>query len=473
MTKFDVGAASLALLATGVIELAASTRGRSAVDAIGEIAVAVSPLPLVEWTIRLTGTTDKPLIRTVIVSAAATTAGLALGRSGPRAVRPAVATVASAAGIAAYVAGRKRLDAARSRQDALRAQVTVASPLADVSDGAEQWEHAEPLFTDVNRFYATDVNLRPPLVDVDDWQLELNGLRGDRGAVSYGELLALPLQERDALLACVHQRLGWDRLGYQRWTGIPVGDLFAAAGVELPADTTTVDLVMEAVDGYRQVLPLDEALDGGSWLVLGMDRKALSAAHGFPARVMTPGLVGQYSGVKWLRSLSLAPSGIETATWVGRGWPSDAVVPPPMARIDYPGEVGMPPRLPKRMLDVSPALTATGTAWAPAHGGVADVQIRLDGGVWTSAELANDLGPYAWRRWRAPLNLTQGRHELAVRCIAHDGTIQSGLSTNPFPNGTAGHHTLALNATATLLRPTPQPSRSAKIVPVESEKTSM
>lgn len=445
--SFDVDAAALALFAAGVAEFAASSRGRSVVDAIGAVAVGISPVPVVEWTVRLAGTTDKPLIRTVIVGTAATAVGLAAGRNGPRPLRPALATAAAAAGITAYVAGRKRLNDARSRQDERCQRITVANPLADVTDGAEHWEHAEPLFTNVNRFYATDVNLRPPLVDIGDWLLELNGLSGNRAAVSYGELLALASRERDALLVCVHQRLGWDRLGHQRWTGIPIADLFAASGVKLPADTATVDLVMEAVDGYRQVLPLDEALDGDSWLVLGMDRNALPAAHGFPARVMTPGLVGQYSGVKWLRSLSLAPSGTQTATWVSRGWPSDAVVPPPMARIDYPGEVRMPPRLPQRTLNVSPDVTATGTAWAPAHGGVADVQIRLDKGVWTSTELADDLGPHSWRRWRAPLNLTRGRHELAVRCIAHDGTIQSGQPANPFPNGTSGHHTIALNAT--------------------------
>ncbi len=203
---------------------------------------------------------------------------------------------------------------------------------------------------------------------------------------------------------------------------------------------------MTAVDGYSQVLPLDRALDDDAWVVLGMAGRALPAAHGFPARVMTPGVVGQYNGVKWLRELAITPREARTATWVARGWPRETVVPPPMARIDHPGEVRMPPKLPRRPEAVPLDPWIVGTAWAPAHGGVERVDVRVDDGPWQPAELARSLGPASWRRWRHRVQLTPGRHVVAARCIAADGTVQDPVPSPPFPDGTTGHHTVSVRA---------------------------
>ncbi len=257
---------------------------------------------------------------------------------------------------------------------------------------------------------------------------------------------ALGVRERDALLICVHNRLGWDRLGHQRWSGVPIGEVLAAAGVGVPDDPASWDLAMTAVDGYSQVLPLDRALTDDAWVVLGVGGRALPAAHGFPARVMTPGVVGQYNGVKWLRELAITPREARTATWVARGWPRETIVPPPMARIDHPGEVGMPPRLPRRPEVVPLDPWIVGTAWAPAHGGVERVDVRVDDGPWQRAELARSLGPASWRRWRHRAQLTPGRHVVAARCVAADGTVQDPVPSPPFPDGATGHHAVTVRA---------------------------
>lgn len=449
MSRFRPDAAGLALLGMGLAELSASSTGRSVVDPVGRVAVDLTPLPVVEAAIRMVGTTDKPMIRTILLLGTAGVAGLAAAGRGD-AAHPASArtlgAVTGALGITAYLAGRRRLDGHRRAQDRDRRPVTVAQPLPPVTDGAEEWAHAEPLFTDVGRFYVTDVNLRPPLVDRDAWRLDLDVWDGAAAAVSFDELRALELRERDGLLVCVHNRLGWDRLGHQRWTGLPVTDVFTAAGLELPDDRDDHDLVMEATDGYRQVMPLRQVIEREAWLVLGMGGRELPAAHGFPARVMTPGVVGQYNGVKWLRRLAVVPSGSVTATWVERGWPVDTVVPPPMARIDHPGSAEMPPRLPQGAVDVTGPLTLVGTAWAPANGGVAAVEVRVGDGPWRPAQLADDLGHRSWRRWRTTLHLDPGRHDVAARCVAHDGTVQSGAPRPPFPHGVTGHHTLRVRA---------------------------
>ena len=439
--------AATAMLAIGLGELVASRRQRSIVDAVGGVVVDAAPIPVVEATVRLIGESDKPLIRAGIVASAVATAEraaatLRLGRVGSTGW----SVLAAAAGLGAYLAGRRRLAAHIEMHDASSPAIPVAEPLPTATDGAEEWDGAAALFTPSEEFYVTDVNLRPIAVDLADWRLDVRGPGGARGTLSHDDLLALRVRERDALLICVHNRLGWDRLGNQRWSGVPIGEVLGAAGVNVPDDPASWDLAMTAVDGYSQVLPLDRALADDAWVVLGMGGRALPAAHGFPARVMTPGVVGQYNGVKWLRELVVTPREARTATWVARGWPRETIVPPPMARIDHPGEVGMPPRLPRRPEAVPLDPWIVGTAWAPAHGGVGLVDVRVDDGPWQPAELARSLGPASWRRWRHRVQLTPGRHVVAARCVAADGAVQDPVPSPPFPDGATGHHTVSVRA---------------------------
>jgi DMSO/TMAO reductase YedYZ molybdopterin-dependent catalytic subunit len=440
-------AAATAVLAIGLGELVASRRQRSIVDPVGRVVVDRVPLPVVEATVRFVATWDKPLLRAGIVAGAAAAAerGAASLRLG-QARSAGWSVLAATVGLGAYLAGRRELAAALDRLDASTPAIPVSEPLPAGTDGAEDWDGAAALFTPVEEFYATDVNLRPIAVDVTDWQLDVRGPGGTAGTLSHEDLLALGLLERDAILICVHQRLGWDRLGNQRWAGVPISDVLAAAGVDVPGDPEAWDLAMTAVDGYSQVLPLDRALADDAWVVLGMGGRALPAAHGFPARVMTPGVVGQYNGVKWLRELAVTPREARTATWVARGWPRETVVPPPMARIDHPGEVRMPPKLPRRPEAVALDPWIVGTAWAPAHGGVERVDVRVDDGPWEPAELARSIGPASWRRWRHRVQLTPGRHVVAARCVAADGTVQDPVPSPPFPDGTTGHHTVSVRA---------------------------
>jgi DMSO/TMAO reductase YedYZ molybdopterin-dependent catalytic subunit len=440
-------AAATALLAVGLGELAASRRQRSIVDPVGRLVVDTAPLPVVEETVRFLATWDKPLVRAGVVTTVVATAERAVAALRPGPSRSAGwSAAAGAAGLAAYLAGRRSLAAHIEVLDAAGPAIPVAEPLPAGTDGAEDWAGAAPLFTPVEDFYVTDVNLRPVAVELARWRLEVRGPGGAGTALSHDDLLGLGVRERDGVLVCVHQRLGWDRLGHQRWAGVPLPDVLAAAGVDVPDAPESWDLAMTAVDGYSQVLPLDRALADDAWVVLGMGGRALPAAHGFPARVLTPGVVGQYTGVKWLRELAVTPREARTATWVARGWPRETVVPPPMARIDSPGEVRMPPKLPRRPEAVPLDPWIVGTAWAPAHGGLERVDVRVDDGPWQPAELAASLGPASWRRWRRQLQLTPGRHVVTARCVAADGTVQEPVPSQPFPDGTTGHHAVSVRA---------------------------
>lgn len=437
MRSVPVGHAARSLAAVGLVELALATRGRSVLDDLGEVVIDHAPLRLIELGVQLMGTTDKPLLRLQSLGAlvAAGTAVGQLAPAGESSDRRRTA-VQAGVGLAALVAARVVL----ARQQPQARADLAGAPVTHPDDGAGGWA-STPLVTPVEDFYVTDVTMRAPVIDADGWRLEVEAADGTRAVVDAARLAGLPRQERQALLACVHNRPGWDRLGQQSWTGLPVPELLAALGLPVPdAADDSLDLVMEGADGLVMTLPWPDVVARRSWLVTAMGGRPLTAAHGHPARVLTAGLPGQYGGPKWVTGLRLRPAGSVTASWVARGWPRGPVLVPMMARIDSLGTVGMPPRLPRRPEPVQAHGEVSGVAWAPAHGGVAGVDLRVDDGPWQPAELAADLGADSWRRWRAPLDLAPGTHELAVRCRAGDGTVQAGTGRPPYPSGADGYH---------------------------------
>ncbi|HET8683369.1 MAG TPA: molybdopterin-dependent oxidoreductase [Micromonosporaceae bacterium] len=344
--------------------------------------------------------------------------------------------------LAALAAARSIRSRRRARRDALVAErhsprpravapalVAAApafrpapAPAAATSDGAEHWGAATPLFTPVEDLYVADVSLDPPLLDARQWRLEVTGLVERPRSFDLEELTALGAVDFDALLICVHNPVGGDRLGNLRWTGVPLDRLLRAVQPSPSART----LVTRAVDGFDISLPLAllDELDG--YVVTGAAGRPLTAAHGYPARIMVPGIFGQYTGVKWVTGLRLTDRP-PIDYWHRRGWPVDPLRVTPMSRIDRP-----PP-------SADGAVTVTGVAWAPPHG-VASVEVAVDGGAWRPAELADELGPAAWRRWRAHLDLGAGRHVVRCRATAVTGEVQDGRPRPPFPGGAAGYH---------------------------------
>lgn len=414
------------------VETAVAVAGRrSTVDAAGQLVVDRTPRSAVELGVRMLRSADKPAVRATVV-AAVLAAGALAGRTGRRGrLRLPTASLALAgAGVATAWRQQARR---RERQDAAYATrpLAVARPLPPARDGAEDWPGAPALLTPVEDFYVTDVAMRPPVVDVHRWRLTVTGEVRRPLSVGYAELLDEDLVEFDAAMVCIHNRLGWDRLGNQRWTGLPLARLLDRAE---PTDAART-LVTRSVDGWECSLPLRLLADGDAYVVVGMGGRALTASHGFPARVLVPGLYGQYAGAKWLTELRLqaVPN---RDYWQGRGWPHGPVPVRPMARIDAPAH--------RSRLAAGP-VTVTGVAWAPPAG-VRSVEVSVDGGAWVGAELAGELAPAAWRRWRADVVLTSGTHELRVRCTGGDGTVQDGAPREPFPSGASGYHRVRVHA---------------------------
>ncbi|MFM9878738.1 MAG: molybdopterin-dependent oxidoreductase [Rhodoglobus sp.] len=332
-------------------------------------------------------------------------------------------------GVGMLAAGRMLL-ARRRRQHRDHLQLVHRSDWwrggrANPDDGFDEHTPVSSLITPVDHFYVTDVNLGAPLVDVEDWRLAVTGLVGRPHRLSLAELAA-DAEEFDAVMVCIHNPIGGSRVGNGRWLGVRLRTLLERSD---PLQTSTT-LVTRAVDGFTASLPLGPLRSGDldAYVVIGLNGEPLTAQHGFPARVFVPGIYGQYTGAKWLEELELI-AGPHSDYWSPRGWPHEPAWVQPQARIDSPTPGAT----------VSGTITVAGVAWAPPHG-LAGVEVRTENGSWQSAELARELAPSSWRRWRARLELAPGMHSIAARAISRSGQVQDSRERPPFPVGASGWH---------------------------------
>jgi DMSO/TMAO reductase YedYZ molybdopterin-dependent catalytic subunit len=281
-----------------------------------------------------------------------------------------------------------------------------------------------PLRTGNATFYRVDTNLTVPRVDADRWRLSVDGLVDRPFTLSHRQLLALPMVERDITMTCVSNEVGGGYVGSARWLGVRLADVLERAGVRVGAD----QLLSTAVDGFTISTPLDAVRDGrDALLVVGMNGEPLPAAHGYPARLVVPGLYGFVSATKWVTRLTLSTYARDTAYWTQRKWATDAPI-KISARIDTP----------RPLSTVKAGRTAIGgVAWAQ-HRGVRDVEVSVDDGPWRRTELGPDVGVDYWRQWYLPWDATPGRHSIRVRTSDLAGGRQLTERATPFPSGSSG-----------------------------------
>ncbi|OUZ09975.1 oxidoreductase [Aeromicrobium sp. PE09-221] len=299
-------------------------------------------------------------------------------------------------------------------------------PLADGLD----IEGISPFRTPTEDFYRVDVNLSVPVVDVDDWALTIDGDVARPYTITWDELLEMDMIERDITMTCVSNEVGGGYVGATRWLGVPLTDLLERAGIGSRAD----QILSTAVDGFTISTPLAIATDGRDAMVaIAMDGEPLPREHGFPARLITPGLYGYVGATKWLERLTLTTYASDRAYWTERGWD-----------IDGPIKVSTRIDTPRGLAELDPGdLVIAGVAWAQ-HRGVEGVQVRIDGGEWTDAELGPDAGVDYWRQWYLPWKAGSGRHTVQARCVTDDGEVQTAERAGPFPNGSSGIHDIVV-----------------------------
>ncbi|GIG89582.1 molybdopterin-dependent oxidoreductase [Plantactinospora endophytica] len=309
-----------------------------------------------------------------------------------------------------------------------------ASPAAPLPAGVDPAVPGLSSFVTPNRdFYRIDTALVVPRVDPDGWRLQITGRVRHPLTLSYADLLARPMIERHITLACVSNEVGGDLIGTARWLGVPLGPLLAEAGPLDGAD----QVVGRSADGWTCGSPTAVLTDGrDAMLAVGMNGEPLPLAHGFPVRVVVPGLYGYVSACKWLVELELTSFADFDAYWVPRGWSARGPI-KTQSRIDTP-RAG-------RTLPAGEVVVA-GVAWAQ-HVGIRQVEVRVDDGDWQPATLAATASTDTWVQWSWRWPATPGEHTLRVRATDASGAVQTGQARPVDPDGATGWHTVRVTVT--------------------------
>ena len=333
----------------------------------------------------------------------------------------------------AAVGGRVLVGAA-NRISAARSDLRLpapATPAPAVPAGADLGiADLSPYLTPNADFYRIDTALQVPVIDPAAWSLRIVGMVEEEVSISFDELLALPLVEHVTTLTCVSNEVGGNLVGNATWLGYPIRDLLARAKPLAGADM----VLSRSEDGFTAGTPLDALTDPDrqSLLAVGMNGEPLPLEHGFPVRMVVPGLYGYVSATKWVVELKLTTFAADEGYWTPLGWSARGPI-KLASRIDVPGgsvKVG--------------TVAVAGVAWAQ-HTGVGGVEVQVDDGPWVKAELADTTGPDTWRQWRYAWDAPAGDHRLTVRATDAKGTLQDPAEAPPAPNGASGYHSVQVS----------------------------
>lgn len=480
-------ASAAAAIGAGHLVAALLDPAASPLLAVGSVAIDLAPTPAKEFVVRTLGTYDKPvLVATIglvlvvvagglgllawthravaligigalgvvgaaatvyrlgwaacvpsLVSAAVGVAALAwLTRRPTGAPRRAVGSVtrrglllgAAAIGAVGVVTGTagiliERAGRSARRIFALPAPRSAAKPLP----AAAQLPGMTPFSTPAADFYRVDISLITPRIETEGWTLTIDGMVDRPVTLSYDDLLALPMIERDITLTCVSNEVGGPYVSSARWLGVPFAEIIKRVGVRPGVD----QVFSYSLDsGYTCSTPYQAVSDGrDAMIVVGMNGQPLPDERGFPARMLVPGLFGFVSATKWLKRIEFTTYAMRSAYWTQRDWATDAPI-LTASRIDVPQSLGA---LSRKV----PMLA--GVAWAQ-HRGIKRVEIRIDDGPWQDTRLAADAGIDLWRQWSFPYDGPAGRHIAQVRATDRSGAVQPESRTRVFPSGATGWH---------------------------------
>jgi DMSO/TMAO reductase YedYZ molybdopterin-dependent catalytic subunit len=351
-----------------------------------------------------------------------------------------VGFVGASAG-AALVAGlaARAVNATSSAVNTVREALTLPRPAtaaAPIPAGAElDIEGLYPLVTPNPDFYRIDTAIVVPVVRAADWRLRIIGEVENEVEITFDELLALPLIETYVTLTCVSNEVGGGLIGNAKWMGYPIRELLARAKPKAGADM----VMSRSVDGFTAGTPLSVLMeeDRDSILAVSMNGEALPLEHGFPVRMVVPGLYGYVSATKWVTELKLTRFSAETAYWTDRGWSAKGPI-KLSSRIDTPKYTSI--------VTVGEQLAVAGVAWSQ-HTGVSAVEIRVDKGDWMPAALAPAISDDTWVQWSTTWTPTEAKvYLIEVRATDANGEVQSSDRVQPAPNGSEGWHAITIEA---------------------------
>jgi DMSO/TMAO reductase YedYZ molybdopterin-dependent catalytic subunit len=342
-------------------------------------------------------------------------------------------TVAVTAGVVSLYAARQLTE--RSTATIARSAVRIpqaahsAPPLPPGTD--LNIRGLSPFITPNDAFYRVDTALIIPEVATQNWQLRIHGMVEREINISFGQLLRRPLIEDYVTLTCVSNPVAGQYVGNARWLGASLASLLRSAGIRAGAD----QLLCTSTDGFTSGTPTEVILDGrDALLAVAMNGAPLPFAHGFPVRMVTPGLYGYVSATKWVTDIKVTTFAAETAYWAQRGWSQQAPI-KTESRIDLPTGSVRAGRTP-----------VAGVAWAQ-HKGIDAVHVRVDRGPWQQARLAAVPGIDTWRQWVWEWDATPGQHTIEARATDATGYTQTAAQAPPEPNGSTGYPSVAVTVT--------------------------
>lgn len=340
--------------------------------------------------------------------------------------------------IAAAVAGTgaQLLTSASAAVTAVRTRISLPTPattVAPIPAGADlKIPGLSPWVIPNKDFYRIDTALQVPSIDPKTWKLQITGMVEKEIEITFAELLKLPLEEKYVTLACVSQEIGGNLIGNALWLGYPIRNLLAEAKPKAGADM----VLSRSIDGFTAGTPLAVLQDAGTDAILavGMNGEPLPIEHGFPVRMVVPGLYGYVSATKWVVQLKVTTFAKDEGYWTPRGW--SALGPVKLSsRIDTPQQ-GATVK--------AGTVAVAGVAWRQ-HVGVSGVQVQIDKGAWQDAKLAKVVTVDSWLQWSFAWEAKPGQHTISVRAIDDTGAVQTAKFANPDPNGSTGHHTIQVS----------------------------
>jgi DMSO/TMAO reductase YedYZ molybdopterin-dependent catalytic subunit len=414
--RFGIGAGLLVLLVAVAGFTALNRPSSSWSDAVPSVVAAVAGVAAL-WV--LVGRRAKPA-----VEGDADAAGEGPSRRGVLLAAGGLAAAAAVMGTAGRLIGN-----ARSKLEAL-VFPTPADPAPAFPKGIEgDYPGITPFRIAGDQFYRVDTRLDVPVVDIEGWSLTIEGMVDKKVTFTFDDLMEMPLIERDITLTCVSNSVGGPYVGGARWIGVRLSDLLEKAGVQDGVD----QILSTDVDGMTIGTPYELATDGrDAMIALGMNGEALPREHGYPARMVIPGLYGFISACKWIERIKLTTYAADTSYWTDREWATDAPI-KISSRIDTP----------KVLEQIEAGETFIGgVAWAQQNGGVARVQVQVDGGKWEDAQLGPSAGNDYWRQWYFPWTAESGSHSISSRVIDGNGQTQTAVRAEPFPEGSSGIQSL-------------------------------
>ncbi|NUP58286.1 MAG: molybdopterin-dependent oxidoreductase [Pseudarthrobacter sp.] len=342
---------------------------------------------------------------------------------------------AAAAGVAALggrLLGAARSNAARSR-DALRLPAPAKAAPAVPPGVQSPVPGVPPWLTPSGDFYRIDTALSIPEINPDDWELRVHGLVEQEVTLTFQDLLHADLIESHVTLTCVSNPVGGNLAGNAKWLGLPLREVLARAKPKDGADM----VLSRSIDGFSASTPLAVLQDGrDAMLAIGMNGEPLPLEHGYPVRMVVPGLYGFVSATKWVVDLEVTRFADSKAYWTERGWSERGPI-KTMARVDVPRSFAKVP---------AGKVAVGGTAWAQTRG-IAKVEIQVDNGDWAEATLSAEASTVTWRQWSYEWDATPGPHYLKVRATDGTGEVQTEKRADPVPDGASGWQSVMVTVT--------------------------